>query len=529
MPRATYLLIVFAVLLATPVSAAELVITQPSPDEIHIAELRDFYVYGIFTGNVTNPGNIRIELYKGDTPGGSPVRIIQSHVDPVSGITNASVINQSYCTVTGSCTRTNGAMVPDLVESPGGIRDPSNKLVVTSRYYLGMIQGGVTKGFETQYTDGTGAPLADLTAGNYTIRVTGLSGSLAGQRANETITLGLTRTALGRFSPAPNKDAVTRYAITHGRHVYNDWFPGYFTDPDNSTVSWESPQRWTPNNGIEVVNDRPGTLIDTPAVADNAMFIYNINSRSTSYGVELAGILKYGLADSPNTTFLHYDTGEPVMRYNDAADGVRTLTGNPVPFPADRRLVLYRAEILMSGVTSRENLYDPNDVTTPRILNLDPGSGITVPQGSEFIIYGATKPIASAVTPTAIPYRFTIDNRIAAVNCTITTAAGTPVSTGMHEVNLSRLYSAGSPQWFNSLWEFGIEVNGLRDPGTYTVSLAGVDGNGNPVPQADTVFVAAVVPRTFTPFWSVTGHQLRMRLVYPPEEIQKNGVDGLWR
>ena len=86
--------------------------------------------------------------------------------------------------------------------------------------------------------------------------------------------------------------------------MYYDWFPGYFTDPDNSTVSWESPRRWTPNNGIEVVNDRPGTLIDTPAVADNAMFIYNINSQSTSYGVELAGILKYGLADSPNTTFL---------------------------------------------------------------------------------------------------------------------------------------------------------------------------------------------------------------------------------
>jgi hypothetical protein len=496
MPRAACLLIVFAILLTIPVSAADLVITQPSPDETRIAELRDFYVYGIFTGNVTKPGDIRIEVYKGDIPAGLPVRVIQSHVDPATGITNASVINQSYCTLTGSCTRSNGAMVPDLVESPGGIRDTSNKLVVTNRYYLGMIQGGVTRGFETQYTDSTGAPLADLTAGNYTIRVTGLSGSLSGQSVTGTITLGLTRTALGRFSPAPSKDAVTLYGKTHDRHVYYDWFPGYFTDPDNSTVTWESPRRWTPNNGIEVVNDRPGTLIDTPAVADNAMFIYNINSQSTSYGVELAGILKYGLADSPNTTFLTCDTGEPVMTYNDAAEGVRTITGNPVPFPAGRRLVLYRAEILTPDAVSRENLYDPHDNTTPKILDLDPGNGVTVPQGSEFILYGATKPIASVVTPTAIPYRFTINNRIAAVRCTITTAAGDPVSTGIHEVNLSRLYAAGSPRRYNSLGEFGIEITGLMDPGTYTISLAGIDSNGNPVPETDTVVMATVVPRT---------------------------------
>ena len=114
------------------------------------------------------------------------------------------------------------------------------------------------------------------------------------------------------------------------------------------------------------------------------------------------------------------------MRYNDATAGVRTITGNPVPFPAGRRLVLYRAEILTPGAVSRENLYDPNDVTTPKILDLDPGNGVTVPQGSEFILYGATKPIASAVTPTAIPYRFTIDNRIAAVNCTITDCGRKP-------------------------------------------------------------------------------------------------------
>ena len=513
MPRVAWTLVIIALLLILPAQAAELSITQPSANETRIAELRDFYVYGIFTGTVTNPGDIRIEVYKGDSPTGPPVRIIRSHVDPVTGITNASMMNQSYCAVTGYCTRLNGAMVPDLIESPGGLTDPANKLVVTNRYYLGMIQGGVTKGFGTKYTDGAGAPLADLTAGNYTIRVTGLSGSFAGQSVNETITLGLTRTALGRFSPPSNRDAITRYAITHDRHVYYDWFPGYFTDPDNTSVFWESPRRWTPNNGIEVVNDRPGTLIDTPAVADNAMFIYNINSASTSSGVELAGILKYGLADSPNTTFLHYDTGEPVMKYNDASSGLRILYGNPVPFPVSRRLVLSRAEIVTPGATSRENLYDPNDVTTQKTVDFDPANGITVPAGKEFILYGATKPIASAVTPTAVPYRFTIDNRIAGITCTITDAAGHTVSTGTHEVNLSRLSTAGRPQ--NSLWEFGIEVTRLKVPGTYTVRLAGVDVSGNPVAETDETIAVTVIPQMFGTTWSEIAGYVRAQFMVP--------------
>lgn len=500
MSRVACFLLIVALLLSVPAAGAiqDLVITQPGANETLLAEERDFYVYGIFTAAVADPGDIRIEVYPGETVSGSPVRVIQSQVDPVSGITNKSVINQTYCTVTGYCTQRNGAIVPDLVESPGGILDPANKLVVTSRYYLGMIQGGVTKGFDTNYTDSTGTPLVDLTAGNYTIRVIGLSGSLAGQDVNRTITLGFTRAVLGTFRPPANKDAITRYAITHTRRTYFDWFPGYFTDPDNSSVWWESPRRWTPNNGIEVVNDRPGTLIDTPVVADNTLFIYNLNTGSTTYGVELAGILKYGLQDSPNTTFLYHDIGEPRLTFNDASAGVRTLDGNPVPFPATQRLVLYRAEIFTPNGTSFENLYDPNDAATPKTLNFNPGGGITIPPGKELVIYGATKPIASTVTPMSTPYRFTIDNRITRINCTITDAAGNPVTTGMHDVNLSRLYTPGSPTRFNSLWEFGIEITGLTVPGSYTVSLVGVDGSGSPVAQTGITFTATVA-RQVTP------------------------------
>ena len=494
MSRATCFLLLAVLVLSLPAVSAvqDLVITQPSANETLLAEERDFYVYGIFTGTVTNPGDIRIELYPGDTIAGLPVRTIQSRVDPVTGITNASVLNQTYCTVTGSCTRANGAMVPDLMELPGGILNPGNKVVVTQRYYLGMILGGVTKGFDTNYTDSAGAPLTDLTTGNYTIEVTGLSGAFSGKIVNKTISLNRTNAILGTFRPPSNKNALIQYSIVKDRRIYFDWFPGYFTDPDNSNIWWEAPRRWTPNNGIEVVNDRPGTLTDTPAVANNSMFIYNLNSGSATYGVELAAILKFSLADSPNTTFLYHNIGEPQIIYNDASAGVQTLNAIQTPFATNRRLALYRAEIVSPGGTSAENLYDPNDATTPKTLNLNPGGGVTVPQGKEFVLYGVTKPIASAVTATATPYRFTIDNRITRINCTITDATGTVVRTGFHDVNLSRLYTSGSQTRFNSLWEFGIEVAELPSPGTYTVSLAGVDASGTPVTQTETSFTVTM-------------------------------------
>ncbi|PKL68442.1 MAG: hypothetical protein CVV30_11060 [Methanomicrobiales archaeon HGW-Methanomicrobiales-1] len=494
MNRVAFCLLLAVLFLSLPAVSAvqDLVITQPSANETLLAEERDFYVYGIFTNTVTNPGDIRIELYPGDTVAGTPVRVIQSRVDPVTGITNESVLNQTYCTVTGSCTRKNSAMVPDLMELPGGILNPGNKVVVTNRYYLGMILGGVTKGFDTNYTDSTGAPLADLTTGNYTIEVTGLSGSFSGLEVNKTISLNRTSAILGTFRPTSNKNALIQYSIVHDRRIYFDWFPGYFTDPDNSNIWWEAPKRWTPNNGIEVVNDRPGTLTDVPAVANNSMFIYNLNSGSATYGVELAAILKFGLGDSPNTTFIYHNIGEPQITYNDISSGVRTLDGTATPFATNQRLVLYRAEIVSPGGTSAENLYDPNDATTQKTLNLNPGGGVTVPQGKEFVVYGVTKPIASAVTATATPYRYTINNRITRINCTITDAAGTLVRTGFHDVNLSRLYTAGSQTRFNSLWEFGIEVAELPSPGTYTISLAGVDASGTPVTQTETSFTVTM-------------------------------------
>jgi PKD repeat protein len=469
--------------------AQDLVITQPSANELQLAEMRDFYVYGIFPETVAKPGNVLIEVFPGDSASGTPVRVVRSVVDPVTGITNESMINTAYA----NATRMNNVMVPDLVQSPGTFLDTSNKLVVTNTYYMGLILGGVTRDFDTSYTGPNGTPLADMTAGNYTIRVTGLSGDLAGQVAEETVTFGLTDAVLGSFKNIPNKNALIQYAAANNRRVYLDWFPGYFTDPYNSSKWYEAPCRWKPNNGIEVVNDRPGTLVDTVPVADNRMFVYNINNGSTTYKIELSAILRYHLVDSPRTMFLSYDIGEPSITWNDASTGnVQTVPGTPVPFPSSDRMHVARVEILNQTNTSYENLFDPNDVTTPKILDFDLSDGVSYPAGREFVVYGAVKPIASTVTSTGTPYEFTINNRITHIVSVIRDSEGRVVSTTRHDVNLSRLYNSGSPQRFNSLWEFGIEVTGLA-PGVYTMGLAGTDAYGATMPGATAAFPVTVL------------------------------------
>ncbi len=482
-------ILVLLCLIIPLVGAQDLVITQPSANELQLAEMRDFYVYGIFPSSVAKPGNVLIEVFPGNSATGTPIRVVRSMVDPVTGITNESMINTAYA----NATRMNNVMVPDLVQSPGTFLDTSNKLVVTNTYYMGLIFGGVTKDFDTSYSDPNGTPLTDMTAGNYTIRVTGLSGDLAGQTAEETVTFGLTNAVLGSFRNIPNKNALIQYSIANNRRIYLDWFPGYFTDPYDSSKWYEAPNRWKPNNGIEVVNDRPGTVIDTPGTADNRMFIYNINNGSATSRIELSAILRYHLEDSARTMFLSYDTGEPSITWNDAGTGsVQTVPGTPIPFPPSSRLHVARVEIMNQTSTSYENLFDPNDITTPKILDFDVSDGITLPTGKEFVIYGATKPIASTVTSTGTPYEFTINNRITRIICTITDSKGHVVSTTQHDVNLSRLYNAGSPQRFNSLWEFGIEVRGLT-PDDYTISLAGSDASGTAVPGATAVFDATIL------------------------------------
>jgi len=474
-----------------PGGGGTLVITQPSRNESVFAEMRDFYVYGIFPGRVKKPGDLKIELFPGDNTTGERIRLIESHVDPVSGITPWSAIEMNY---------TDGLdwgnkMVPDLVKEPGGLFDPSNKLVVTNDYYLGLVLGGVTKGIDTTYTDKDGRPLKDLTAGNYTLRVTGLSGDLAGNVAQKTLTFGLTNTSLSTDRPPVNLKNRFEYGWSRNLRIYRDWFPGYFRFSGYEDRGYSVPKRFNPNNGIEIVNDLKGTLVDIPSQSNNTMIQYNINEKSTTYAVEIAAIVRYGLEESWGSTFTYYDIGEPFLAYADAGTGRSVnISGTLVPFQGQSRLVLTRAEINRNSSEDSENLYDPYDTSTLRRVDTVFTDGLTLSPGEELRVYGVTKPIRSTVTNTSIPYRFMLDNRIAGVSYTITGASGKVISRTNREVNLSRLFVQSSKEHFNSLFEFGHTFRGLDKPGIYRFQLVGTDEQGQPVAGTAQTFAVTVIP-----------------------------------
>lgn len=461
--------------------APSLVITQPSDNETNFAEKRDLYVYGVFPNRLEHPGDIRIELMKEENGSERRVRLLESHVDPVNGTTSPDSIETNY----SEGLDWGDQMVADLIKEPGGLLDPSNKVVVTHEYYLGMILGGVTKDFDTTYRDENGTPLEDLTAGNYTIIVTGLSGDVAGQVVVKPITFGLTDSLFGTDRPPVNLQNRIDYADVHDLRIDRDWFPGYFLFPGYNNTGYSVPKRWTPNNAIESVNDQNGTVMDTPAVANNSLILYNINEKSTTYGVELSAILKYGLEDSDNTTFLIYNTGEPSLSYINASTGMEeTVPGTLTPFPDGSRLVITRAEIYPDG-GSGENTYDPWNNTTVMDVDYQISDGITIHAGENLTLFGVTKPIRSPVKETNIPHRFTINNRIATVRYDLRDEEGDAVYTSTRMVNLSRLFTQGSPDRYNSIFEFGHEFRLPDTPGRYILHAYGVDRYRYPVSGTD--------------------------------------------
>lgn len=487
--RPTFLILIYVIFISllptlcvatdfTDHKVPSLVITQPSDNETNYAEMRDFYVYGVFPHRLEHPGDIRIELIKGNETDGEQVRFLESHVDPITGTTPLSSIEVNY----SEGLNWGNKFVADLVKEPGGLYDPSNKLVVTNDYYQGMILGGVTKDFDTTYRHNSGEPMKDLTAGTYTIRVTGLSGNLSGQIVEKNVTFGLTDSLFGTDRPPVNLQSRIAYAGTHHLRIDRDWFVGYFLFPGYNNTGYSVPKRWNPNNAIESVNDIRNTIIDSPQTANNSLILYNINEKSTTYGVELAAILKYGLEDNINTTFLLYDIGEPGFTYVDSdTKKTENVSGTLIPFPADSRVTYTRAEIYQSEFPEPENTFNPWSNTTAMRIDNNTSDGITISSGGIFILYGVTKPIKSSVNETSIPHRYTINNLIEHITYLIRDEEGYEIHNSSRNVNLSRLFNQGSSERFNSIFEFAHEFKMPDKPGNYTIRSQGIDQSGEPV------------------------------------------------
>ena len=467
-------LIVFLSACGSGVAVAPLTIDQPSADELTFAEKRDFYVLSFFPESIARPGDIKIQLYRGTDLLAEPIREIQSHVDNVTCTTPASSLKQNY----DEGSDYGITMVPDLIEEPGGFLDPNNKVIVTNDYYAGVILGGASKYFDTNYTDADGEQLTDLTAGTYTIVVTGLSCSFVDQTVTKQIQFGLTHASLGRFSPASSLAKLTAFTQAQGYRSYFNLFPGYFSYGGNL---YEIKNRWMPNNAIEVVNDLTGTVIDNEDVAENDALIYNIKESTATNSVELAAIVRYELLDSSMTTLHHYDIGEPTITYINASSESVTVDGAYTAFIDGAPLVLTRAEVQEEDASVGDNLYTVGD-TTPKTLDLDLSDGITIGSGEEFNIFGVAKVIPSSVSAGAHNYEFTIDNRISEVQYVIKDSDGDTIQTVTKEINLARIYDSSDPTSLSySIYEFMHEFTISEGAGTYTVELVGIDSNNTEV------------------------------------------------
>ncbi|WP_317064653.1 PGF-CTERM sorting domain-containing protein [Methanoculleus caldifontis] len=395
----------FCVILSVPaVAAGNLAITEPSENETAFAEMRDFYVYGVFPEPLAHPGNIRVVL---KDESGAVVRTVMSCVNE-SGVTPETSVDMSLVPSSWG-----DILAPDAVTEPGGVTNGSNKVLVTDTYYLALVQGGATRemGSYTDISGGTLAPITrDLTAGAYTLVVEGLDGDLAGERAEKEIVFGTTHASLGSFRPDANKQNVIGWAEEKAPplRVYLNWFPGYFRLGE---AGYEIPDRWQANNAVEVANDLAGTTIDTVAAAENDCLVYNIGNTSATLQVELAAILKNGLEDSGGMTFTHYDIGEPSMAWTDRATGTAaSATGRPAVYPAGTRVVYTRAEITDGPV--RENYFNTVINDTRKTVDTTPMQ-VTVVQGENLTFYGVTRPIATTLTGAGSACRYIPDDRIA--------------------------------------------------------------------------------------------------------------------
>ncbi len=128
-----------------------------------------------------------------------------------------------------------GAINKDLVKVPGNVKVEifrSGKLLVTNDYFAALIQGGLTKDFDTTYQDAEGNPLADLTRGEYEIKVTGLSGDLEGFSWSSTVYFEPIRKIFSPFRPEDtHKKKLFSYASQHCLRKFWDPFAGYFLVP----------------------------------------------------------------------------------------------------------------------------------------------------------------------------------------------------------------------------------------------------------------------------------------------------------
>jgi hypothetical protein len=467
-------------------SSKTFTIKYPSVDERYFAEKGDFYVVGLFPQGIQAPGNIRVELFRGATASGTPVRTLESHVDEITGVTPDSAVETGYTEgrVVGKMTK-----APDLINAPGGFRYPGNKVLVTREFYGAMFLGGSTKDFDTDYTDAQGNQLEDLTEGVYTVKVTGLSGEVASHTETIQVYFKPVRKVFGGFQPDNHRNKFFAYTKDNGYGKLYDPLPGYFS-PISWSDSYMIQKRARSRNSFEVVNTVNGATYGSTDNAQIGFILYNLKDKGATTCLEIGKAIATNVIDNRNTYFYYYNIGEPDINYVAMDSQKKTLDGTITRFDYGDRLVLTRAAVRARGTGDGDNKFSLVD-ETPTTLDLNVSDGVQLTTNEEFAVFGVVTPIQAAVTvdPNNFMY-YNVDNRIAQIRYRIADSQGTIVAETTRNVTLERRYSNSVPVvWYPSIYEFEHEFNLDVKPGTYTVELIALDQKGNGVSGTAETFI----------------------------------------
>lgn len=493
--------------LAAQTSAAAITLSQPSATKPTLAPLRDFMVIGHFE-DIDVPADVRVELYDHKN---NLLRRVTSQVDKISGITGKEQLNLNYKSGKYYVYDDNASLIanppPDLVAGADGkqFKNPANKAVVNrEREFAALLLGGISKHFDTDYSDPQIGSYRDLKPGNYLLKVYAVNandGSIIAEIKRKLTVRGNENIVFGRFSPDEasgyaHKEKLSAFADSLQARLLRDSLPGYWSraaTDELPEVFYEIPQRWRVNDAQEYL-----TAHKVHGV------IYNISESSTSQGVEIGALLANDLIDNPqkkepSVSFYYYDLGDIELEYLERGRGSVQADGQIVPFPADgngyKQNVVTRVEIRPSSLVTAENEYWPKD--KQKYVDFKIEDGVEITQGEYISIFGVTTPIRTADVMKAkeddsfAASSYLVNNRIMYIKYEITTPSGAEIEV-VKPVGLKRHYFVNKIA--RSIYEYkhilGCDV--LNQIGSYKVQMQGLDKQGQTVDRSAAEFIVRV-------------------------------------
>lgn len=465
--------------------AVRITIDVPSITETVLESGRDFYV----AGRVDREGvpasemplDIRVEVADaGEMRDGvrKPVRVVESRVSPVSGVTPERDIFFEYPGIAPWAELPREALVasppPELIfraESPESFLDPRVKAAVTEERYAALVQGGVTKEYDSDYS---GIYDGDLEWNYYRVTVSALHEGRVVAEAYKDVMLGsVPDKILTRFSPPEHFEKAAALARERGWRLYLDPFPGYWNI--GLSAPCEIPLRWRANDALEYSSGFVHTVV------------YNISEQSTSQSVELGRMAFDGrMFRGDEVIFYVYDIGEPSLAYEGREGEELRREGEITRLGEGERLRFARAEL-----GERPEKYFPRgnagrvDWNVYNSVALRPGEAVT--------LYGAVTPIQpmlSEVEPNG-DGTYTVKNRIAKIRLRAEEISRGEVIADEFPVGLERFYDESKPdEGSPSIYEFRRTLRLPKREGKslYTVTAQGFDVRGEPVEGTETIF-----------------------------------------